>query len=232
MIPSPQMVEMIARLGFDWVMIDCEHGTISLETVELMVMAAEANGITPIVRPQTSDAGDILRVMDRGAMGVQVPHINTAHDAQSVVEAVKYYPLGKRGLAADTRPANYGFGLSMSEYVEYANRQTLISVQLEEAEALHNIDEILQVEGIDVFFVGPSDLSQSLGHPGRPDATEVREAIHRAFATIAAAGKIPGSAGGADSIARYLDKRCLYVYTHLTRLIAAGAAAFWGALKR
>jgi 4-hydroxy-2-oxoheptanedioate aldolase len=110
MIPSPQVVEMIGRLGFDWVLLDCEHGTLALESLELMIMAAEASGITPIVRPEAKDPNVILRVMDRGALGVQVPHVNTAADARHVVQSVKFHPLGNRGLAAGTRPSNYGFG--------------------------------------------------------------------------------------------------------------------------
>lgn len=130
MIPSPQVVEMIGRLGFDWVLLDCEHGTIALESLELMIIAAEASGLTPIVRPETKNPDVILRVMDRGAMGVQVPHINTAADARRVVESVKYYPAGQRGLAAGTRPSNYGFGVSLADYVQEANRETLVCVQL------------------------------------------------------------------------------------------------------
>ncbi len=226
MFPSPQVVEMVGALGFDWVLIDCEHGTIDMESVEAMAMAAEVNGITPIARPPSKAPDAILRVLDRGAMGVQVPHVNTAADARAVVEAVKYHPLGKRGLAAGTRPANYGIGLTAAEYVEQVNRETLVCVQLEEAEALHNIDAILEVEGIDVFFVGPSDLSQSMGYPGRTGAPEVQAAIRKAFATIVAAGKVPGSAGNNAAIAGYLDQGCRYVYTHIPRLLKAGTAAF------
>ena len=232
MIPSPQVVEMVGKLGFDWVLIDCEHGTISLENVELMIMAAEASGITPIVRPGTKDPDDILKAMDRGAMGVQVPHVNCAADAVRVVESVKYHPMGKRGMAAATRPADYGFGISMTDYVSQANRETLICVQLEEVEALRNIDEILKVSGVDVFFVGPSDLSQSMGYPGRSDAPEVRAAIDGAFATIVAAGKVPGSAGSAQSVAELLSKGCLYVYTHVPKLLASGSAAFFDAVRK
>ena len=224
MIPSPQIVEMVAGLGFDWVMIDCEHGTLSLESVEALTLAAEAGGITPIVRPRSKDPGEILRVMDRGAMGVQVPHVNTAADARRVVEAVKYHPLGSRGLAAGTRPANYGFGLDTADYVSQANAETLVCVQLEEAEALLNIDDILQVRGVDVFFIGPSDLSQSLGYPGQTQAPPVRAAIDGALATIVAAGGIPGSAGSYASIRDFVDKGCRYVYTHVPKLLASGAA--------
>ncbi len=226
MIPCPQIVEMVGKLGFDWVMIDCEHGSLSLESVELMVMAAEASGLTPIVRPQTSHPDAILQVLDRGALGVQVPHVNTAHDAQRAVESVKYYPMGQRGLAVSTRSSDYGFGLSMADYVRQANEETLVCVQLEEVEALRNLDAILQVQGVDVFFVGPSDLSQSMGYPGQANAPAVRSAISRAFAAIKAAGRVPGSAGTAEQIAEHLSEGCLYLYTHLPRLLAAGAAQF------
>ncbi len=122
MIPSAQIVEMIGRLGFDWVLLDCEHGSLSPESVELMAMAAELTGITPIARPWTNGPDAILRVMDRGPMGVQVPHVNTAADAKRAVEAVKFHPLGTRGLAAGTRPAQYGFAGSVADYVQEANR--------------------------------------------------------------------------------------------------------------
>ena len=223
---------MVGKLGFDWVMIDCEHGSVSPERIETMAMAAELTGITPIARPWTNSAEAILRVMDRGAMGVQVPHVNTADDAKRAVEAVKYYPLGERGLAAGSRPANYGFGLPMSEYVVQANADTLVCVQLEEQEALRNIDEILKVEGVDVFFVGPSDLSQSMGYPGKSGEPVVKQAMDDAFAKIVAAGKAPGSAGNAQATNGYLGQGVQYLYTHLTTLLGSASADFLGTVKR
>lgn len=231
MLPCPQIVEMIGALGFDWVLIDCEHGTQTLESVELVIMAAELSGITPVVRPRSKDPVDILQAMDRGAMGVQVPHVNTAADARRVVEAVRYHPLGRRGLAAGTRPSNYGLGLALDEFVTQSNRETLVCVQLEEVEALQNIDEILQIEGVDVFFVGPSDLSQSMGYPGQTDIPPVRAAIDGAFEAIVAAGRVSGSAGGTEAIRHYLQKSCRYMYTHVPRLLGAGAAAFFDAIR-
>lgn len=231
MIPSAQIVEMVAHLGFDWVLIDCEHGTIGLESVEGMVMAAEAAGITPIVRPQTNTPEAIAQVMDRGAMGVQVPHIRSGEEARRAVEAVKFYPLGKRSLAVGTRAGRYGYGLSQAEYVAQANRETLVCAQLEDAEALDNAEEILAVEGIDVFFIGPSDLSQSLGYPGQLEAPPVREAMDTLFGKIRAAGRIAGSAGSASALVRYRAQGALYLYTHLTRILQEGAAAFWKAVR-
>ena len=229
MIPSPQLVEMAAKLGFDWILIDCEHGTINPETVEILAMAAQANGITPIARPRTKNPEDIQQVMDRGVMGVQVPHVNTAADAQAVVEAVKYHPTGKRGLAAGTRPADYGYGLSQSEYVEEANRETLICIQFEDKEAIDNADDILKVDNIDVFFIGPSDLSQSMGFPGQYDEPSVAHAISSTFEKILKAGQIAGTPGNADKIRSVLDRGVLYTYTHATKLLGTGAEAFFSA---
>jgi 4-hydroxy-2-oxoheptanedioate aldolase len=170
--------------------------------------------------------------MDRGVMGVQVPHVNTAEDARQVVKAVKYHPLGNRGLAAGTRPADYGFGESMDRYVETSNRETLVCVQLEEEQAIHNVDEILQVEHVDVFFIGPSDLSQSMGFPGNPKAPPVKEAIDNTFEKMIAAGKIPGTPGSIDSVNGVLDKGILYIYTHVTKLLGYAGANYFKSTGR
>ena len=231
MLPSPHIVDIVGRLGFDWVLIDCEHGSIGIESVELMVMAAETASVTPIARPPVNSFEAVGQLMDRGVMGVQVPHVNTVDDARRAVQAVKYHPLGERGLAAGVRSASYGYGMSMSEYAEHANNETLICVQLEEAEAVRNVHEIVQVPGVDVFFVGPSDLSQSLGYPGRPDAPEVRQAMDTVFATIAAAGKTSGSAGNVQAIQRYLDQGVTYLYTHLTTLLSTAAETFFNEVE-
>lgn len=164
-------------------------------------------------------------------MGVQVPHVNSAQDARRAVEAVKYHPHGIRGLAAGSRPANYGFGISMSDYVVEANEETLVCVQLEEAEAIKNIDEILQVDGVDVFFVGPSDLSQSLGYPGRSDVPEVREVINSTFARIKSAAKVSGSAGNAGATNDYIGRRVQYLYTHFTTLFSSASRDFLAQVK-
>ena len=228
MIPSPHVVDMAGRLGFDWVLIDCEHGSITLKSVELMAMAAEATGVTPIARPPVNSFEAIGQLMDRGVMGVQVPHMNTADDARRAVEAFKYHPHGERGLAAGVRSCAYGYGMSMADYSERLNRETLVCVQLEESEAIANANERVHVEGVDVFFVGPSDLSQSLGHPGQLDTPVVQEAMDGAFATVASAGKVSGSAGNSAAIRRYLRRRVTYVFTHLTSLFSSGAETFLG----
>jgi 2-keto-3-deoxy-L-rhamnonate aldolase RhmA len=226
MFPSPQIVEMLGYAGFDWVLIDCEHGSLSLGDVELMAMACDAVGITPIARPRSNDAADIQSVMDRGAMGVQVPHVNTADDARRAVAAVKFGPGAARGLAAGTRPDSWGLGARMPDFATKANAQSLVCVQLEHAEALQNVDEILAVDGIDIFFIGPSDLSQSMGHPGNPKAPEVARAIDTTLAKIVAAGRVPGMPATTDNLASVMASGCRYIYTHVPKVLGAGASAF------
>ena len=226
MIPSPQIVEMVAAAGFDWVLLDCEHGTLTLESVELMAMAAEASGITAIARPVTRSAEHILQVLDRGVMGVQVPHVNTAAEAREVLAAVKYHPAGKRGLAAGTRAAVYDSHGTLADYVKAANEATLIAVQLEDREAIENIDELLKVDDIDVFFIGPSDLSQSMGYPGNPKAPPVAEAIESSFRKMVAARRTPGTPATAENVRETIDKGVRYIYTHLPRLLSGSAKAY------
>lgn len=227
MIPSPQIVESAAGLGFDWVLIDCEHGTVALESMELMVMAAEAAGVTPIVRPRTNSASDILQAMDRGAMGVQIPHIKSADEARAAVAAVKFHPQGDRGLAAGTRASGYGLRGTMGDFVAEANKATLVCIQIEDEEALHHLDEILKVDGIDVFFIGPSDLSASMGHPGDPKAPRVAKAIEEALGKIVAAGKTPGMPAATDAVQGVRGKGVRYIYTHLPAIMGAGAKAYF-----
>jgi len=232
MIPSPQIVEMIAAAGFDWVLLDCEHGTMTLESVELMAMAAEASGITAIARPVSRSAEHILQVLDRGVMGVQVPHVNTATEAREVVAAVKFHPLGKRSIAAGTRAAVYDALGSLTDYVKAANDATLIAVQIEDKEAVDNLDELLKVDDIDVFFVGPSDLSQSMGFPGDPKAAPVAQAIDSSFRKMLAAHRTPGTPATAENLQGVLGKGVRYIYTHLPRLLSASAKAYLANAKR
>ncbi len=226
MFPSPQLVEMLGHAGFDWVLLDCEHGSLSPADVEIMAIAADAVGITAIARPRTNATADIQSVMDRGVMGVQVPHVNSAEDARRAVAAVKFGPGAGRGLAAGTRPDDWGLGARMPDFTEAANAQSLVCVQLEHAAAIRNVDDILKVDGVDVFFIGPSDLSQSMGHPGNPAEPSVAKAIAETRAKIVAAGKTPGMPATADNVAALVGAGVRYIYTHLPRLLGAGSAAF------
>ncbi len=232
MFPSPQLVEMLGHAGADWVLIDCEHGSIGPADVEVMSMAADAAGITAIGRPRTNSSADIQAMMDRGVKGVQIPHINTRGDAERAVAAVKFGPGAGRGLAAGTRPDKWGLGGRMDDFVAQANAASLVCVQIEHQEAVANIDEILKVEGIDVFFIGPSDLSQSMGFPGNPKARPVAEAIAHTLARIRAAGRVPGMPATTETVAAVVGSGCRYVYNHLPKLLGAGAAGYLAAGRK
>ena len=226
MFPSPQIVEMIGRLGFDWVFIDLEHGSITIDQLDLLVMAADATGITPIVRPSSNDPVAIGQVLDRGAQGIQVPHVDTAADARRAVAAARFHPLGERGIAGGTRASGYGIGFKPKEFIEVSNREIVGCVQLEHRKALEHIDEILKVEGVDVFFVGPMDLSLSFGKPGDFNAADVRDALAHLFTKIKTAGKIAGTSGTPATLRRYRDQGVQYLYTHLQTLLVEGRDTF------
>jgi 4-hydroxy-2-oxoheptanedioate aldolase len=194
-------------------------------------MAADAVGITAIARPRTNSTADIQSVMDRGVMGVQVPHVDTAEDARRVVSAVKFGPGAGRGLAAGTRPDSWGLGARMADFTAAANEQSLVCVQIEHETAVSNLDDILKVEDIDVFFIGPSDLSQSMGYPGQPNARAVAAAIAQAQRKIVAARKILGIPATTETVSEMVGLGVRYIYTHLPKLLGAGASAFLKAAR-
>ena len=212
MFPSPQIVEMLGHAGFAWVLLYCEHGSIGAADIELMAMAADAVGITAIARPKSNSSSDIQAVMDRGIKGVEVPHIRSKAEAEWAVESVKFGPEGARGLAVGTRPDRWGFRGKMADFVESVNAQSLVCLQIEDAEALPRVD---------VFFIGPSDLSQSLEHPGNPKAAPVAAAISETFSKIRVAGKAPGMPATTDTLDVVREAGCLYVYSHLPKLLGA-----------
>ena len=167
-IADPQIVEIIGHAGFDAAFIDIEHTSFDLRDVQLMVMAAERVGITPIVRTPGFDPAFILRLLDMGVQGIQVPHINDARAAREAVQAVRYAPLGDRGMAGASRASDYGV-IPMREHLEQSNREITLAVMVEDLPALAEIDAIAATEGVDIVAVGPSDMSRALGVGGTSD---------------------------------------------------------------
>jgi 4-hydroxy-2-oxoheptanedioate aldolase len=181
-IDSPWLVEILALAGFDYVLLDGEHGFVQRD-LALLVLAAQGAGIVPIVRVPSHDRGFLLPALETGAGGVQVPMVESAADAARLVQETKYAPLGRRGFSGATRAARYGRRTSR-EVAEAGNRDTLLVVQLETARAVQNAPEIAQVPGVDVVFVGPADLAQSMGlvpPPGNPSQPALIETMRRAF---------------------------------------------------
>ena len=188
----PSIVEIIGLIGFDFALIDAEHGPMDLETCERMVKAADNVNITPLVRIAMNIQQNILRYLDFGALGVQLPLLNTKADAENVVRSVKYRPEGRRGLAG-VRANSWGLTGPLSDYVQEANRETMVITQIETMEAVENLEEILTVPGIDVVFIGPTDLSSAMGYPGQAKHPEVQKMIDDLVKKIHAAGKAIGT---------------------------------------
>jgi len=171
---DPAVVEIMGFAGFDFVIIDAEHGPISMESAQNMIRAAESVKITPIIRVGNNDEALILRALDIGAQGIEIPQINSKPDAVRAVKSVKYSPQGERGVCRYVRAANYS-SMDKFKYFESANNETMIIAHIEGVEGISNLDEILSVPGIDVIFIGPYDLSQSLGIPGQVNHSLVVE---------------------------------------------------------
>jgi len=171
---DPAAVEIMGFAGFDFVIIDAEHGPISMQNAQNMIRAAETANITPVIRVSNNDEALILRALDIGAQGIEIPQINSRYDAERAVKSAKYSPRGKRGVCRYVRAANYS-SMDKFEYFKSANSETMIIAHIEGVEGINNLDEILSVPGIDVIFIGPYDLSQSLGVPGEVNHPLVKE---------------------------------------------------------
>jgi 4-hydroxy-2-oxoheptanedioate aldolase len=191
-IASPAVVEILGLAGFDFVVIDCEHGPIVVQETENLIRAALSTQISVVVRPPYCDPVAISQPLDRGADGVQVPQISTAHMANVVVQSAKYHPLGMRGLQPYVRSASYR-AYATPEYLTQANQETVVVAQVEGSEGIANLESILQVDGLDVAFVGPYDLSQSLGVPAQINHPRVREALASAVRIASNTGKRIGA---------------------------------------
>lgn len=169
-INSIMVAEMIGIAGFDYVIFDQEHGAYGPKTSMKLAAGAENTGAAPIVRVSRNDKPAIQRALDIGSAGVQVPQVETKEDAERAVEATRFEPIGSRGLSQYVRAGQYR---GKDDYTDRENRRVTLIVQVEGTRGINNIDEILAVDGIDVVFLGPYDLSQSLGIPGQVNHHEV-----------------------------------------------------------
>jgi 2-keto-3-deoxy-L-rhamnonate aldolase RhmA len=221
----PALVEICGYAGFDFVVIDLEHGAIDTLVAEDLCRAADCVGISPTIRIRQNDATQIQRALDIGSAGVQVPQIETKADAEAVVRGAKYNPLGSRGLSFATRAASYtSLGTNITERL---NQESLVVVQVEGKRGVDNIAEIVSVPHIDVVFLGPYDLSQSLGIPGRVRDPRVLELMQQCVATIRQSGKAAGTfADNAEIAQQWINAGVQYV------TMGVDVAVFFQACKR
>lgn len=177
-MPAASTIELAGHAGFDLVLIDTEHGPSDMTELEHHVRAADSAGIGTLVRVSDVRSPDILRALDAGASGIVVPHVSRAEDVTHATQLTRYPPHGRRSLALSTRAGKYGT-LSIDQHLKAASERVALIAQLEDSEALDHLPEILDSDGLSGIFIGPSDLSASLGHPGDAEHPDVTEAVER-----------------------------------------------------
>ena len=227
---DPSFTELLALQGFDFLVLDGEHGTLEPREGENMVRAAELGGCTPVVRVPANQPHVILRFLDTGAQGVHVPMVASAEEADAAVRAVKYQPRGSRGLAA-VRAGGYGT-VPIGQYVEQSNEQTLVVLQIETEPAVAAVGEIASVPDVDVVFVGPTDLAHSLGVPGQTDHPRLEAAFDAVAEAVAGSPAALGVLASNETVARRWRRRgARYIAVTIDSLVSRSARALLDNLK-
>lgn len=185
----PAIAEIMASAGYDWLTIDLEHSVIDLKETQELIRTCDLLGVAPLVRLSANDSVQVKRVMDAGAAGVIVPNVKSASEAAAAVDAVYYPPRGSRGVGL-ARAQKFGFGFA--EYREWLAENAVVVVQIEHKDAVENLKEILSVDGVDGFMVGPYDLSASFGVPGDFAAQEFQDALRTIQAVSSECRAAPG----------------------------------------
>ena len=230
--PDNSLIELQGYLGWDFLVLDGEHGTLQPRDVEDQCRACELHGVTPIARATTNEPSIILRFMDTGVQGALIPFINTDADAERAVQSIKYQPRGQRGLAG-IRAADFGRTGPLGDYVKKANAETLVIAQIETTEGLANLDEIVKTEDVDVIFIGPNDLANSLGHPGNIPHPDVQAAMDKIAETTLAAGKVLGlMIYNSEGARQWRDKGARFITVPFEALMTAAMTKFLGESKQ
>ena len=219
---DPALVDFFSYLDWDFIVIDAEHGSIEPRDCENMVRAMELHDVTPIIRVTTNQPHIILRFLDTGAQGLHIPWVNSPEEAENAVRWVKYQPRGIRGLGS-VRAADYGQKGPLSEYVKRANAETLVVLHVETKEAIEELPKTAAIDGVDVIFIGPTDLSQSLGVPGNPQHPSVAKAIDRIAGIVRGTNVALGiMAGNAEAARRWRDAGFQYLTTTFEAVVRQG----------
>jgi 4-hydroxy-2-oxoheptanedioate aldolase len=222
-IPAMEIMELVALAGFDFAVIDLEHSPISLESAYRLIGTALYTGVAPIVRTPGADAGLVQRVLDAGAEGIMVPHVDTVEQARAAVSAVRFPPLGTRGVGSTGRAGAWG-ALARDDYLRFGQEEVVLIAQIESAVGVRNAGLIASVEGVDALLVGAADLSVS---EGRTESDpEIVELIASAVGQARAAGTPVGNAGGATAAAVRASLDANFTFTMLSNDASLfGAAA-------
>lgn len=222
----PDAVEVLGLAGLDFVIIDAEHAPSDQLALTHMLRAADCVGLPAIVRVPHSDEVNILKALDMGAAGVQLPGIETVEDAREMAKASKYAPIGSRGLSFSQRSARFG-AVDKFEYMKDSNENGVVVVHIENKYMAEHVEELCRIEEIDVLFIGPMDLSQSFGVPGNPGDPAVQAAIDRVIDTAVRCRKPLGIfVGGKEAADRYekLGARYLVIGSDQSFLLSGAKA--------
>jgi len=219
---SSHVIDSLGPLGFDAIWIEGEHGPVDFADIPDLTRACDLWGMTSVVRVNQNNPGVIYRTLDVGAQGVVIPHVNTAEEARAVVDATKFHPIGHRGMFGSRQ------GYGDPDYIHKANDETLVVVLIEDIVAVNNLAEILAVDNIDVFFVAPSDLAQSMGILGGANHPDVLATIDKAIEQIIGAGRTAGALVADDSVEGYIQKGVRFMMTGWPAWVTSGGKAFQG----
>lgn len=213
MLPRVEVVELLAAAGFEALLLDLEHGPITVSDMPPLVAAARSSSVYLVARMGDADPSHIAQVLDTGVDGILVPHVSSAAEAQAIVSASRYPPQGDRSLNPYVRATRYGIGRQSGTAA--ANDRTAVIVMIESRDALTNVDEICLVPGLDGVFVGPMDLSAALGFDGQPEHPHVIDAIQHVFQRAHVNSMAAGIyAPSAEAAARWKDRgACLVTFS-------------------
>jgi len=214
---DPDLIDQLCTIDVDGIWLEGEHGAVDYADLGNLTRACDLWGKTSVVRVMDNDYATIYRTLDRGAQGIVVPHVNTRAEAEAAVEAAKFAPVGKRGMFTSRQ----GFGVE--DYLKTANDQSLLIVLIEDIAAVRNLDEILKVDPIDVFFVAPNDLATSMGHIGDMGHKDVQQTIDRAIVRIVESGRSAGMLVNLDNVERYTQMGVRALMTSFFPWIQGGA---------
>jgi 4-hydroxy-2-oxoheptanedioate aldolase len=214
---NSDLIDYLGQFGLDGMWLECEHGPVSWEQIGDMSRACDLWDVASIVRVPINEPWVITRTLDRGASGLVVPHVSTRAEAAAVVQAAKFGPIGLRGMFGGRR----SFGVSDS--YQRANEETLVVILIEEMEAVENLAEILTVDHIDVFFVAPSDLAQTMGYTGQPNHPAVQQVVDAAIRQIVAAGRTAGALASTETMAHYYHLGARFLLVSWLSWLADGA---------
>ena len=219
-LTNPDDIDNFGPNEFDAVWLEGEHGNVNASNIGDLTRACDLWGLTSIVRVNRNDQGLIYRTLDCGAMGIAVPHVNTKEEAQNVVDGTKFAPIGHRGMFTSRQ------GYGVDNYFEVANSQTMVVVLIEDIVAIDNLDEILTVDHIDVFFVAPSDLATSMGHIGNLGHKDVQDTIDSALARIQDAGRTVGTLALDHTVEKYVKAGVQFLLVGIGGWISTAAADY------